>query len=507
MAKTDNLTDFLTDVANAIREKKGTTGAINPQDFSSEIASIESGGGEGGEAVTSAPISDVKFYDYDGTLLYSYSKEQFIALSAMPGLPTRDGLICQGWNWTLDDAKEYVTDYGMLNIGSMYITDDGDTRLYIRIASEGRMTLPLYWSQTAANGVSIDWGDGSNIQSFTGTGNKNTTHTYTNTGDYVIRLKVDDDCILGLGNGYSTCVMGGASNTNNRPYSNMLQSANIGKNVTSIDKPAFKYCSSLEFISIPSSVTSIGDHVFIGCSSLASVSIPSSVTLIGEYTFGSCSSLASVSIPSLVTDIHREAFNNCVSLSSVSIPSSVTSIGISTFYYCNSLSSVSIPSSVTSIGTQAFYGCKALSSVSIPNSLTSIGNSIFYNCYSLSSVSIPSSVTSIGNSTFYYCDSLSSVSIPSSVTSIGTQAFQYCYSLSSVSIPSSVTSIGANTFNNCYGMAIYDFTNHTSVPTLENTNAFTGIPSDCKIKVPESLLEEWKAATNWSTYANKIVAG
>lgn len=45
MAKTDNLIDFLTDVANAIREKKGTTGAINPQDFSSEIASIESGGG------------------------------------------------------------------------------------------------------------------------------------------------------------------------------------------------------------------------------------------------------------------------------------------------------------------------------------------------------------------------------------------------------------------------------------------------------------------------------
>lgn len=45
MAKTDNLTDFLTDVADAIRAKKGTTEPINPQDFSSEIASIESGGG------------------------------------------------------------------------------------------------------------------------------------------------------------------------------------------------------------------------------------------------------------------------------------------------------------------------------------------------------------------------------------------------------------------------------------------------------------------------------
>ena len=54
-------------------------------------------------------------------------------------------------------------------------------------------------------------------------------------------------------------------------------------------------------------------------------------------------------------------------------------------------------------------------------------------------------------------------------------------------------------------MAIYDFTKHTSVPTLENVNAFQNIPSDCVIKVPELLVEEWKAATNWSTYADKIV--
>lgn len=45
MAKDNNLTDFLTDVADAIRAKKGTTEPINPQDFSAEIASIEGGGG------------------------------------------------------------------------------------------------------------------------------------------------------------------------------------------------------------------------------------------------------------------------------------------------------------------------------------------------------------------------------------------------------------------------------------------------------------------------------
>lgn len=41
MAKNNNLTDFLTGVANAIRTKKGTSDLINPQDFESEISSIK----------------------------------------------------------------------------------------------------------------------------------------------------------------------------------------------------------------------------------------------------------------------------------------------------------------------------------------------------------------------------------------------------------------------------------------------------------------------------------
>ena len=40
MANTDYLKNFLTDVANAIREKKGSAGLINPQDFSNEIRNL-----------------------------------------------------------------------------------------------------------------------------------------------------------------------------------------------------------------------------------------------------------------------------------------------------------------------------------------------------------------------------------------------------------------------------------------------------------------------------------
>lgn len=49
MAKNDNLSDFMTDIADAIRAKKGTSEPINAQDFSAEIASIETGGGGSAE--------------------------------------------------------------------------------------------------------------------------------------------------------------------------------------------------------------------------------------------------------------------------------------------------------------------------------------------------------------------------------------------------------------------------------------------------------------------------
>lgn len=43
MARVDNLTNFLTDVANSIREKKGTTDQIPASSFDTEISSIQSG--------------------------------------------------------------------------------------------------------------------------------------------------------------------------------------------------------------------------------------------------------------------------------------------------------------------------------------------------------------------------------------------------------------------------------------------------------------------------------
>ena len=44
------------------------------------------------------------------------------------------------------------------------------------------MNVRLYILQTVANGVIIDWGDGSAIQTLAGTGRVNATHTYAIAG-------------------------------------------------------------------------------------------------------------------------------------------------------------------------------------------------------------------------------------------------------------------------------------------------------------------------------------
>ena len=449
MAKNDNLKDFLTDVADAIREKKGTTDLINPQSFSDEIRAFEIGGGGGGGA---ASANAVNFRDYDGTILHSYSKDEFLALSELPQLPTQKGLICQEWNYTLEDAKSYVADYGVLDIGATYITDDGKTRLYITIAAEGRMNVPLMLQQSVSEGVIVDWGDG-NTETFSGTSATTLRHTYSKVGDYVISLEVINGNLTLKGSASCGIIMDAI-----KAYGNMLQKVEIGNNITNI-----------------------GENAFYNCYSLTSVVIPDNVKVIGT-----------------------RAFYNCYSLTYVVIPNGIKDFGQNVFEYCYSLTSIVIPNSVTSIENYAFHECYSFASIIIPNSVTSIGSYAFQRCYSLTSVVIPNSVISIRNYAFYFCHSLISIVIPNGVSSITSYSLGACVSLVSIVIPNSVKTIGAYALMGS-SVPFYDFSTHTSVPTLSNVSAFSNISSDSKIIVPDALYDEWITATNWSSYANIII--
>ena len=362
----------LSAIGDSIRAKTGKTDMISPLKMPTEIASIQAGG-------SSAPVSanDVTFYDYDGTVVASYTLEEAQALTALPDAPTHNGLTFQGWNWSLADVNTLTRS---MNIGAMYITDDGKTRLYIHIVDKARSTVPLYISQTVANGITIDWGDGSATETLAGTGNVNTSHAYGVAGDFTISLTVADGCTLGIGhNSYNYCVMG-ITDTNGKVYCNMLQNVEIGSGVTSIGTYTFYSCRSLTSITIPDGVTSIGSSAFSYCYSLSSITIPNGVTSIGEYAFSDCYSLFSIIIPDGVTSIGTYTFSNCSSLSSITVPDGVTSIEECAFSDCSSLSSIIIPDGVTSIVEYAFSYCYALSSIIIPDGVSSIGECAFADC-------------------------------------------------------------------------------------------------------------------------------
>lgn len=541
MAKNNNLTDYLTDLADAIRAKKGTSDPINPQNFSDEIASIETGGGSGGGGE-----GDVIFRDYDGKILHMFSASEFLAMSAMPELPTQQCLICQEWNWSLADAQSFVAENGVLEVGANYITDDGKTRLYINILTKARINVPIRFVQTSANAIRVDWGDGSEPQTYSGT-TVSASHRYAEIGRYVISLEVLSG-ELKFPSSSSYCIMGATSTAGSRVYPLMLEKVEIGNNVNTIGTYAFytcgissisipkgvivassafqysciKYvafpsgtielgsgtfytCRELENISIPASVSAIQGDAFRGCSALTKIIMPDKVTQIGGSAFNGCRSLEKVVLSKIVSSISSNVFYQCYSLKNISIPPSVKTIGESAFNSCSGLKKISLPSGLSAINPYTFYGCYALEEVSIPSSVATIGNYAFQECYSLKTIEIPLNVTSIGTYCFKMCENLRDIVFPPKVSTIGTYMLQNCYGLTRVVLPQSLTSIAANAFTNAKGVELYDFRACVSVPALAATSAFSGIASDCKIVVPDTLYDEWIAASNWTTYASKMV--
>ena len=135
--------------------------------------------------------SDITFYDYDGTVVEAWTLAELAAKTALPDYPTHEGLTCQGWNWTLAELK---SENAKMNVGAMYITDDGKTRIHIHL-EEGR-TSPLLG--VCPNGtVTVDWGDGTTPDTLTGTSigtvKWTPTHNYALAGDYVIKLTVNGE--------------------------------------------------------------------------------------------------------------------------------------------------------------------------------------------------------------------------------------------------------------------------------------------------------------------------
>ena len=193
-------------------------------------------------------------------------------------------------------------------------------------------------------------------------------------------------------------------------------------------------------------------------------------------------------------------FIECTSLTTIDLPKCAT-INRHTFRGCTNLTTIDLPE-CTSIGNYAFQGCTSLTTVDLPE-CTSIGDGAFVNCTNLTTVNLPE-CTSMGEYAFSSCTSLTTVNLPK-CTSIGGSAFNSCTSLTTVSLPE-CTSIEDYAFYCCTSLTTIIFGADQvvyidDISTFNNSAIANGTGY---VYVPDNLVDSYKTATNWSTYANQI---
>lgn len=170
---------------------------------------------------------------------------------------------------------------------------------------------------------------------------------------------------------------------------------------------------------------------------------------------------------------------------------------------CNKTITSYSSDAVTQVGDKIFSGCNKLVSISLPNA-TTIGQYTFDGCIALLNVSLPS-VTTIDQSAFYNCK-FTTLSLPSLIT-VGTSAFSQCRLLTKIFLPN-VTEIKSQAFRYCDSLEAIVLNKSDTVATLgSNAFVYSGIAAGTGyIYVPSALVDSYKAATNWSTYADQIRA-
>lgn len=129
----------------------------------------------------------------------------------------------------------------------------------------------------------------------------------------------------------------------------------------------------------------------------------------------------------------------------------------------------------------------------------------FYKRAQMRSVEFPN-VVAMGQYAFYYCSGLEKVVFPK-VEILNTRTFYYCSNLHTADF-GAVNNIKTYIFSSCSKLTTLILRGST-VCTLGGTNSFTSTPiasGTGYIYVPKALVDSYKAATNWSTYADQFRA-
>jgi len=280
-----------------------------------------------------------------------------------------------------------------------------------------------------------------------------------------------------------------------------LASITLPKTITCIENGAFSH-SGLTSIDIPNSVESIGAYAFHQDNKLKEVHLHNGLKSIGGGAF------TYSGVERLYIDDLNEWLQMSIEFGGHPLSPGTVSLGqvFNGHFFVNGteLTEITIPEGTTEIKDNLFTGCGQITKVVLSAGISSIGKGAFYCCSRLESINLSQcKIETIGSEAFYFCKSLKEGTLPEGVTTIGSFAFSNCITLSKISIPKTVKSIGWAAYNGCYMVsAIYVYA--SQVPTI-GTDVFYDTQYS-PIYVPANSVEAYKAAENWSSYANRIKA-
>lgn len=308
---------------------------------------------------------------------------------------------------------------------------------------------------------------------------------------------------------------------------------------------SFENCTSLKTITFPPGFTYLQGSSFKGCSSLVSIYGFENISTIGNHCFQGCSKLSEIHVYSLEGFLNnnirdwtqlpfaysnaklRVLYVNGQLITNLEIPSTFTSVGNYLFYKNNTIESVVFPNTVTSVGNQTFQECTGLTSITFSNVMTSIGNSAFYKCTNLNGeLIVPASATSIGNNAFAYCTSLKNIFLLG-VTTIEAykRIFDQCSNIVKISLPviqtiknnslflvgstklseidlgPNVITIGTNFISGNNTRQLDRFICRAQTPPTFNKLYKNPKAVYVPYSADHSILDTYKNATNWSSYA------
>lgn len=151
---------------------------------------------------------------------------------------------------------------------------------------------------------------------------------------------------------------------------------------------------------------------------------------------------------------------------------------------------------------------RKITKASFPALYSLVTNYVFRYWNKLQYLSIPELQILMGNNTFYYCSELLEFIAPKIKTITASKPFQYCSKLKKVDL-GEPTSLPSYFLANAAAVEALIIRN-SSVTTASNyaINGATKIQDNTGgyIYVPSALVNSYKAANYWSTYANQIRA-